>query len=57
VALTAAQVFALWARGSQALSPSPKNPGDHVEAWDAAAVYATFDTLDTNAQVDLGVAA
>lgn len=57
VALTFAQIAALWAKGSQALSPSPKNPGDHVEAWDVAAVYATFDTLDSNAQVDLGVAA
>jgi hypothetical protein len=57
VALTGAQVLALWAKGAQALAPSPKNAGDHVEAWDAAAVYATFDTLDTNAQIDLGVAA
>jgi hypothetical protein len=56
-ALTTAQVLALWAKGSQSLSPSPKNAGDHVEAWDAAAVYATFDTLDSNAQVDLGVSA
>jgi hypothetical protein len=55
--LTAAQVAALWAKGAQALAPSPKNAGDHVEAWDAAAVYATFDTLDSNWQVDLGVAA
>jgi hypothetical protein len=57
VALTTAQVHALWAKGAQALAPSPKNAGDHVEAWDAAAVYATFDTLDSNGQVDLGVAA
>lgn len=56
-ALTAAQIAALWAKGTQALTPSPKNAGDHVEAWDAAAVYATFDTLDSNAQIDLGVAA
>jgi hypothetical protein len=56
-AFTYVQVAALWAKGSQALLPSPKNPGDHVEAWDAAAVYATFDGLETNAQVDLGVAA
>jgi hypothetical protein len=57
VALTSAQVAALWAKGTQALAPSPKNAGDHVEAWDAAAVYATFDTLDSTAQIDLGVAA
>jgi hypothetical protein len=56
-ALSAAQIAALWAKGAQALAPSPKNAGDHVEAWDATSVLATFDTLDTNAQVDLGVAA
>lgn len=57
VALTMAQVLALYAKGSQPLSPSPKNAGDHVEAWDAASVLATFDTLESNAQIDLGVAA
>jgi hypothetical protein len=57
VALTTAQVLALWAKGSQALAPSPKNAGDHVEGWDATSVLATFDTLDTNWQVDLGVSA
>jgi hypothetical protein len=56
-ALTTAQVLTLWAKGSQALSSSPKNPGDHVEAWDASSVLATFDTLESSWQVDLGVSA
>jgi hypothetical protein len=56
-ALTTAQVMALYAKGSQPLSPSPKNAGDHIEGWDAAAIYATFDTLDSSSQVDLGVSA
>lgn len=55
-ALTFEQVAALYAKGSQALASSPKNEGDHVEHFDAASVYATFDTLDSTAQVDLGVA-
>ena len=40
---------------TQALTPSPKNPGDHVEGFDSASVFATFDTLDSQHQVDLGV--
>jgi hypothetical protein len=56
-ALTTAQVLSLWAKGSQPLSPSPKNAGDHVESWDATSVLATFDTLGSSSQVDLGVAA
>jgi hypothetical protein len=55
VALTLEQIAALYAKGSQSLGPSPKNPGDHVEAFDAAAVYATFDTLESQYQIDLGV--
>ena len=46
-ALTFEQVAALYAKGSQALAPSPKNAGDHVEAIDATNVLATFDTLDS----------
>jgi Concanavalin A-like lectin/glucanases superfamily len=55
-ALTFEQVAALYAKGSQALALSPKNAGDHVEAIDATNVLATFDMLDSTAQVDLGVA-
>ena len=56
-ALTAEQIATLYAKSLLALVPSPKNVGDHIEAMDAASLLATFDTLDTNAQVDVGVAA
>jgi hypothetical protein len=56
-ALTPEQVRALYNVGSQALAPSQKNAGDHVEAIEAASLLATFDTLDGCDQIDLGVAA
>lgn len=56
-ALTAADVAALYAKGSQALAASPKNVGDHIEYADATNLYATFDSLDSTAQIDLGVTA
>ena len=56
-ALTSEQIATLYAKSLLALLPSPKNVGDHIEAMDAASLLATFDTLDTNAQVDVGVAA
>ena len=56
-ALTAAQIAALYAKGSQALAPSPKSVGAHVEAMDAASLLATFDTLESQHQIDLKVAA
>jgi hypothetical protein len=55
-ALTPGQIIMLYAKSLLALTPSPKNPGDHIEAMDANILLATFDTLDTNAQVDLKVA-
>jgi hypothetical protein len=55
-ALTADQIHSLYAKGSQILSPSPKNVGDHVEGMDAANLYATFDTLESQHQIDLAVA-
>jgi hypothetical protein len=55
-ALTAEQINALYAKGSQTLLPSPKNVGDHIEGMDAANLYATFDTLDSQSQIDLAVA-
>jgi hypothetical protein len=55
-ALTAEQIRTLYVKGSQALSPSPKNVGDHVEGMDAANLYAIFDTLESQHQVDLAVA-
>jgi hypothetical protein len=54
-ALTPDQIRVLYAKGSQVLSPSPKNVGDHVEGMDAANLYVAFDTLDSQYQVDLGV--
>jgi hypothetical protein len=55
-ALTADQVHALYAKGAQALSSSPKNVGDHIEGMDAANLYAIFDTLESQNQIDLAVA-
>jgi hypothetical protein len=55
-ALTQEQIAMLYAKSSQTLTPSPKNPGDHIEGADANNLLAIFDTLDTNAQVDLKVA-
>jgi hypothetical protein len=54
-ALTQDQVSILYAKGSQQLPASRKNEGDHVEYADASFIYATFDTLDTQTTVDLGV--
>jgi hypothetical protein len=54
--LTAANIAVLYAKGSQTLSPSPKNVGDHVEGMDAANLYAIFDALETQHQIDLAVA-
>ena len=55
-ALTMEQIIALYVKSSQALTPSPKNPGDHIEAADTNNIFAIFDTIDTNAQIDLKVA-
>jgi hypothetical protein len=55
-ALTPATIAQLYAKGSQALSPSPKNVGDHVEGMDATNLYATFDSLESQHQIDLAVA-
>jgi hypothetical protein len=54
-ALTRDQVSTLYAKGSQVLASSPKNAGDHVEYADATNVYAVFDTLDSQHQIDLAV--
>ena len=54
-ALTMEQVAVLYQKGAQALTASPKEPGAHIEAFDAASVYAVFDTLNTQDAVDLGV--
>lgn len=56
-AMTTDEIYKIYAKGSQTLASSPKNVGDHVEAMNATDILATFDTLETTAQVDLGVAA
>jgi hypothetical protein len=56
VALTPEQIAVLYQKSSQALSQSPKDPMLHVEAFDATNVYAIFDNLDSNTQIDLAVA-
>lgn len=56
-ALTQEQVAVLYQKSGQDLGVSPKNPGDHVEAMDASNVYATFDALESQSLVDLGVSA
>jgi hypothetical protein len=55
-ALSVVTIAQLYAKGAQALSPSPKNVGDHIEGMDAANLYAIFDTLDSQHQIDLAVA-
>jgi hypothetical protein len=56
-ALTLEQIISLYSKSSQALAPSPKSVGDHVEAMTSTNILAVFDTLANNAQVDLRVAA
>jgi hypothetical protein len=55
--LTAEQIMALYDKSAQALPQSPKNSGDHVEALRSTDILAAFDTLQSNSQIDLGVAA
>jgi hypothetical protein len=55
-ALTGTDVAKLYAKGSMVMSPSPKNVGDHIEGMDSNNLFATFDTLDTNVQIDMAVA-
>jgi hypothetical protein len=54
-ALTAERIAQLYAKGSQTLASSPKNPGDHVEAMSTSSLLATFDTLESQHTIDLGV--
>jgi Concanavalin A-like lectin/glucanases superfamily len=55
-ALNSDTIRSLYAKGTQALPGSPKNSGDHVEAVTATDLLVTFDTLDSQYQVDLAVA-
>lgn len=54
--LTVDQIIQLFAKGTQTLQLSPKNPGDHIEGMTSTDLLAIFDTLDSQNQVDLGVA-
>jgi Concanavalin A-like lectin/glucanases superfamily len=56
-AMTQEEILRLYAKATQTLMPSPKVVGDHVEAMSSGNLLATFDTLDSIAQVDLRVAA
>ena len=53
--LTPADVMKLYAKGSQSLGASPKNPGDHVEAMRATDLLCVFDSLEPQHAVDLAV--
>jgi Concanavalin A-like lectin/glucanases superfamily len=55
ITLTADQVRALYAKGTQQLAATPKNAGDHIEAMDATNLYVTLDTLDSQHAIDLAV--
>jgi hypothetical protein len=55
-ALTPEQVISLYSKTVQALTPSPKNPGDHIEGMTSTDLFAIFDTLETGHRVDLAVA-
>jgi hypothetical protein len=54
--MTFEQIASLYAKGFQTLTRSPKNVGDHVEAMDNNNIFAAFDTLDVQHQIDLAVA-
>lgn len=56
-ALTADQIMVLYDKSVQTLPQSPKNAGDHIEGLTATDILAVFDTLETNSQIELGVAA
>ena len=56
-ALAMQDVMKLYAKGSQAFLPSPKNVGDHVETMSSSDLLVTFDTLESTSRVDLRVAA
>lgn len=55
-ALTEEQILTLYAKGTQALTPSPKNSGDHVEGMTSANLLCLFDTLNSSDQIDMAVA-
>lgn len=56
-AMSSEEINGLYAKGAVALPASPKNEGDHVEAIDATNLYVVCDTLGSQDQIDLRVAA
>lgn len=55
--IPAEDILKMYSKGSQALAPSPKNAGDHIEAFSATDLLVLFDTLETQHTIDIGVAA
>ena len=53
--LTPERIAQLYAKSLMTLASSPKNPGDHVEAMSSSNLLATFDTLESQHTIDLGV--
>lgn len=49
------EVLRLYAKGSQDLGASPKEPGSHVERLDASGLLWVADTLDSQYTCDIGV--
>lgn len=56
-AFTLEDILKLYTKGIQALAPSPKNVGDHIEAMSDTDLLAIFDTLDSVSQIDMKVSA
>src|SRR3954469_2256930 len=54
--MTQDEVSRIYAKGSQDLGVSPKNPGDHVERMDSSSLLFIGDTLESQHTIDLGVA-
>lgn len=55
-AMTPEEILKLYLKGSVSLGASPKNAGDHIEAMTSTDLYAIFDSLEGQHQVDLAVA-
>ena len=53
--IDAITIVALYARGSQPLMTASKDSGEHIEEIDASNIYAIFNTLDSQHQIDLAV--
>lgn len=55
-ALTPEEILALYAKGSLAMPPSPKDAGAHVEAITSTDLYVVCDALEPQHQIDMVVA-